>query len=133
MYRVGDVTVYFLPWALALGALGLAALAYCAFRARHRLWRLPGIIAALMAPWLMAATYTGLPIAPTNAIMAEYPSWQSLSVLRLGVHALGDAPAQWVIPSRRACSISSGDVGSEVPTAGWRLPERGFSGERRYS
>lgn len=65
---------------------------------------------------LCAASYTGLPIAPTNAVMKEYPSWQYFSVLRLGVNSIGDAPAEWFIPSKTPCSISGGDIGSQVPT-----------------
>jgi Pectate lyase superfamily protein len=116
MYQLGDIAIYFFPWSLALFGLALAGLAYAAFSARRRLWRLPGILAAAVAPLLMAATYTGLPIALTNAQMGLYPSWQYFAVLRLGVNTVGDAPAQWFVPSGTACSISGGDIGSEVPT-----------------
>lgn len=117
MFHLGDIVIYELPAALALLGLALAFAAWCAFHARRRLWRVPGLLAAMLAPWLMAATYTGLPIAPTNAVMALYPSWQYLAVLRLGVNTIGDAPPQWFVPSAISCAIVGGDVGSEVATA----------------
>lgn len=116
MLQIGDLAIYFVPWALALGGAVLAFAAWRAFCARRRLWRIPGLAAAALAPLLMAATVAGLPIAPTNAIMQAYPSWQYLAVLRLGVNAPGDAAPMWFIPSATACGISGGDIGSQVPT-----------------
>jgi len=116
MLRIGDLAIYFVPWALALGGVVLAFAAWRAFCARRRLWRIPGLAAAALAPLLMAATVAGLPIAPTNAIMQAYPSWQYLAVLRLGVTAPGDAAPMWFTPSATACGISGGDIGAQVPT-----------------
>ena len=118
MFRIGDIAIYFVPWGLALLALLLGYAAWRAFAARRHLWRIPGLAAAMLAPLLMAATYTGLPIVMTNAQLALLPSWQYFAVLRLGVNAVGDAPAQWFVPSATACSLNAGagDVGSEVPT-----------------
>lgn len=53
----------------------------------------------------------------TNTQLGLLKSGWYSAVLRLGVNAAGDAPAQWFIPSATACTISGGDVGSEVPTA----------------
>ena len=118
MYRIGDIAIYGVPWGLGLLALLLGYAAWRAFAAHQKLWRIPGLAAAMLAPLLMAATYTGLPIVMTNAQLALLPSWQYFAVLRLGVNAVGDAPAQWFVPSATTCSLNAGagDVGSEVPT-----------------
>lgn len=74
------------------------------------------IVLILVGLLLLGATYTGLPIAPTNAVMKGYPSWQYFSVLRLGVNSIGDAPPQWFIPNKIPCTIAGGDTGNQVPS-----------------
>ena len=119
LLRLGDVTLYTVPCLL----VGLAVLAafggYRAFRARRRIWVAPGLLLALLAPMLMAASYTGLPMALTSSGpggLSSYPSWQYFSVLRLGINAPGDAPPAWFMPSGVPCTISGGDIGSQVPS-----------------
>lgn len=78
---------------------------------------MPFALGALLTPLLLAATYVGLPIVLNNAQLGLLSSYQYFAVLRLGVNAVGDAPAQWFVPSSSACTISGGDVGSQVPSA----------------
>ena len=114
MIRIGDVVLTAWPWV----PLALACLAALLARAGWRSGRtLPFALGALLTPLLLAATYVGLPIVLNNAQLGLLSSYQYFAVLRLGVNAVGDAPAQWFVPSSSACTISGGDVGSQVPSA----------------
>lgn len=111
--RLGEVAVpaaTLIPFVLAV-LCGFAA--WRAYRARRR-WLVA--LAATGVPFFLAATMGGMPVALTNAQLQMLPSYQWSAVLRLGVTKLGDAPPQWFSPSSTACSISGGDVGSQVPS-----------------
>lgn len=110
MFRIGDLVLSLWIWV----PLAVLALTWVCWR---RQWRIPAAIGMAVAPFLMAATTIGLPLALTNAQLKLLPSWQYSSVLRLGVNSIGDAPPQWFTPSASACSIAGGDVGSQVATA----------------
>ena len=112
-----------LPSMACRGALGLLALllgyaAWRAFAAHQKLWHVPGLVAAMLAPLLMAATYTGLPIVMTNAQFALLPSWQYLAVLGSGSIPPATRRRSGSCHRQRHARSApgAGDVGSEVPT-----------------
>lgn len=82
------------------------------------MFRFGGILlAGLLALLTLGAGGAGVPVVGTNAQLGNLPSYQAQAVLRLGVLAPGDAPAQWFMPSSAPCSIAGGDIGSQTPAA----------------
>jgi hypothetical protein len=117
MLRIGEIALYGVPVALVTIGMLFAVAVFYAFRARHWLWRFPAVAAAALSLMGFTGSFVGIPTVMTNQQLGFLPSWQYFSVLRLAVNTAGDAPPQWFVPSSTACSISGGDIGSEVPSA----------------